>query len=84
MNTQSDDVTPRRHHLVQAPVPPLDEDGALALGVGTIAFAVAAVVVRGWWQHMTLAGAGMGVLALAYVLQRRRRVRRQRSATSPR
>lgn len=69
-----------RHRLVQATVPPLDEDGGLALAVGTAAFAIASCFVHGWWLQMTLTGVGVGLAALAYVLWRRHDRRRTRSS----
>lgn len=43
---EREDSTPaRRHVLVQATVPPLDEDGRVAGLVGTLAFAVALLVI---------------------------------------
>lgn len=78
----------RRHVLVQATVPPLDEDGKLAAVVGTVGFAIASVVValrtptRGGdnWQLWTcLVGLGIGLFFLAYC-ELRLWLRRQQQA----
>lgn len=75
--------TPRRHVLVQATIPPLDEDGILAFGVGTAVFAVLTVLAvverpalaaqgRGWWLWVAVSGLVIGLVAVAYCLWRRR------------
>jgi membrane protein implicated in regulation of membrane protease activity len=73
--------------LVQAPVRALDADGLAAALVGTLAFAVATVVLalnadalaaggHQWWLWVACAGSAIGVLFLAYCLIRRVRRRR--------
>lgn len=74
-----------RHHFVQAAVPPMDEDGAIALWVGTVGFVIASVWlwlsdgllarIGGWWLTMTLSGAVVGLVVLGYVYLRRYRRR---------
>lgn len=74
----------RNRMLVQADVPPLDEDGLLAGAIGTAVFIVASVVgwfvrdwltVRqlGWWLWVAVTGIGIGLIYVGYCLVRRRR-----------
>ncbi len=69
--------------LVQAPIAPLDEDGIVVTTVGTIAFAVAAVVLvllygrlaaagDEWWLAVAVAGVVLGLIGLVYCWRRRR------------
>ena len=82
-----------RHRLVQAPVPAVDVDGLRVVAVGTILFAVAAVLTglrreqlalqaHGDWFAICLSGAGLGLLGLLYCWNRVRQ--RRAGATSPR
>ncbi|SDR84773.1 Protein of unknown function [Friedmanniella luteola] len=80
---------PEHHHrLVQAPVPAVDVDGLRVVAVGTVLFAVAAVltglrrdqlVAAGHedWFGVCVSGAGLGLLGLLYCWNR---VRQRRSA----
>lgn len=62
---------------------PLDVDGVRAVAVGTVVWAVLAVVAflfrdrldaagHGWWAWVCVAGAGLGLLGLPYVIRRAR------------
>lgn len=74
---------PAPHGLfVQAPIAPLDENGAVVTTVGTVAFAIAAVVLGlrydslaetgdGWWLAVAIAGIVLGLIGLAYCWRRR-------------
>lgn len=73
----------RRRVLVQATIPPLDEDGIGAFAVGSVVFAVLTVLAwtnldrlqadgRGWWLGVAATGLGIGLLAVAYCIWRRR------------
>ncbi|MGO1972424.1 MAG: DUF2530 domain-containing protein [Propionibacteriaceae bacterium] len=77
---------PERHHLVQAPVSPLDMDGLNVVGIGLVLFAAATgiclllrdtLVARGdgWWLWVCVTGFGLGLLGLAYSAVRRSRRR---------
>jgi len=86
------DAPPVHHHrLVQAPVAAVDVDGIRVVTVGTVLFAVAALVTgllsdqlaadgRGWWFAVCLSGAGLGVVGLLYCWNR---VRQRRLGTGP-
>jgi len=87
----SDD--PGAHLIQQAEVPPLDVDGVQAATVGTIAFAVASVIMAvgydrlaaagdGWWLGVAVSGFALGVISLGYTISRRRRRRRDWGASS--
>lgn len=77
------------HHLIQqAEVPPLDVDGVQAATVGTVIFAVATVIMLltydrlaaaddGWWLGVAVSGLGLGLISLAYTINRRHRRRRR-------
>lgn len=69
---------------MQAPVKALDPHGLTVVTLGTIAFAVGALVCwwqldalaaigKGWWLTSALIGLGIGVLALVVLLARRAR-----------
>ncbi len=71
--------------FVQAPVPPLDENGVMVSVVGTICFAVASLVMiiargpldrsgAGWWIWVGVIGMVLGGVGIWYC---RRRTRRQ-------
>lgn len=76
------------HHLIQqAEVSPLDVDGVQAATLGTVAFALAAVIMLigydrlvavgdGWWLGVALSGLVLGLVGLLYTVSRRRRRRR--------
>lgn len=79
---------PRRHHVVQAPVRALDPDGTTVFAVGTLAFAVASVVLglrlpeldaagQRWRWWVALVGTGMGLAG--WVVARLRAARHSRS-----
>lgn len=83
MATEREVETKRQRVLVQATIPPLDEDGILAFSVGSLVFAVLTVLAwtnldtlradgRGWWFHTALAGLAIGLLAVGYCIWRRR------------
>lgn len=69
---------------------PLDEDGVVAVAIGTAAwlaaFAVLALFFRddlaahdsSWWLAVCLVGAGLGVMGLAYTIRRRSVYRKAR------
>jgi hypothetical protein len=77
---------PGAHLLQQAEVPPLDVDGVQAATVGTVAFAIASVIMAvgydrlaaagdGWWLGVGVCGFGLGLISLGYTISRRRRRR---------
>lgn len=77
---------PGRHHLVQAPVAPLDVDGLNVVVIGLVLFAVATgicllwhetLVARGdgWWLWVCVTGFGLGLVGLGYSTLRRQRRR---------
>ncbi len=71
-------------------VQPLDEDGVLAVTLGTVAWLVAFVVLflffrddlqahgTQWWLTVCLVGAGLGVAGRWYTVRRREAYRRAR------
>jgi hypothetical protein len=70
--------------FVQAPIPPLDEDGIVVMSVGTAVFGEAALVLwllwdrlmaahHAWWLAVALAGVVIGLLGLLYCWRRRGR-----------
>jgi hypothetical protein len=74
-------------------VAPLDVDGVAAVTVGTIAWAVATLVLlvlrgqlvedgNGWWLWVGVAGTGLGLLGIEYCRRRRDALSAQRSASS--
>ncbi len=65
---------------------PLDVDGVRAVAVGTVVWAVLAVLAfamrdrlaeagNGWWLWVCVTGAGLGLLGLPYVVRRARAYR---------
>jgi len=81
------------HLIQQADVPPLDVDGVQAATVGTVAFAIASVIMAvgydrlaaagdGWWLGVGVCGFGLGLISLGYTISRRRRRRRDWSASA--
>jgi hypothetical protein len=81
---------PEHHRFVQAPVAPVDVDGLRVVAVGTLVFAVAAVLTglrrdqlaadgHGDWFAICVSGAGLGLLGLLYCWNRVR----QRRSTRP-
>ena len=84
---------PGAHLIQQAEVPPLDVDGVQAATVGTVAFAIASVIMAvgydrlaaagdGWWLGVGVCGFGLGLISLGYTISRRRRRRRDWSASA--
>ena len=84
---------PEAHLIQQAEVPPLDVDGVQAATVGTVAFAVASVIMAvgydwlaaagdGWWLGVGVCGFGLGLISLGYTISRRRRRRRDWTASA--
>lgn len=76
----------QRHHLVQAPVAPLDVDGLNVVVIGLVLFAVASGICLllldtltargdGWWLWVCLTGFGLGLLGLVHCVVRRNRRR---------
>ncbi len=70
---------------------PLDLDGVTAVLVGTIAWAVATVVLlllreqlaesdREWWVWVGVSGVGLGLIGLWYTRRRRAAIARVRAA----
>ncbi|AXE39546.1 DUF2530 domain-containing protein [Acidipropionibacterium virtanenii] len=88
-NDDQDDATgpaqERSHGLVQATVPPLDEDGLTGAIIGTAAFLVAFVACwikldalraagYGDWLWICLTGAVLGIVGVLYIRRRRRKL----------
>ncbi|GAA1427140.1 hypothetical protein GCM10009616_03470 [Microlunatus lacustris] len=78
---------------MQAPVPPVDVDGLRVVAVGTMLFAVAAVLTwlrrdqlaadgHGDWFAICASGAGLGLVGLLYCWNRVRQ-RRATEASAP-
>lgn len=74
------------HMLVQAPVSAIDVDGLKVVSLGTLMFAVGAVILaleypglraagRGWWLGVAISGLVLGLIGLAYCQNRRQRRR---------
>ncbi len=74
------------HLFVQAPVAAVDVDGLTLILIGTFAFAAGSVVAavgyprlvaagHGWWLGVAVSGFVLGLIGLAYSLDRRRRRR---------
>ncbi len=71
----------------------VDADGVNAVILGTVAWAVAAIVLRlffyedllasgdTWWLWVCVTGFGLGLIGLPYVLRRRQAYRRHAVAT---
>ena len=83
---------PGAHLIQQAEVPPLDVDGVQAATAGTVAFAIASVIMAvgydrlaaagdGWWLGVGVCGFGLGLISLGYTISRRRRRRRDSTAS---
>jgi Protein of unknown function (DUF2530) len=81
-----DEPVPVHGLFVQAPIAPLDEDGIVVLSVGTVVFAVAAVLLGlqyewldargdGWWLAVAVSGVFLGLIGLAYCWRRRGQIR---------
>ncbi|PIE97517.1 MAG: DUF2530 domain-containing protein [Propionibacterium sp.] len=75
---------PRVHHLVQAPVKPLDEDGVLAGVSGTIVWLVITIFLglnlniletngHTWWFWTGVVGTSLGIIGTIYVWNRGRK-----------
>ena len=74
------------HHLVQAPIRPLDEDGVQVARVGTGIFAVITLLMwlrldelradgEQWWLWTGVAGMALGLVGQWWCLRRRSRRR---------
>jgi hypothetical protein len=81
-----EELAEHHHFLVQAPVPPADVDGLAVVTVGTAIFGLVSVVLAfasGWlaahgdavWLQVSVSGFVLGLIGLAYCLNRRRRRR---------
>ena len=66
---------------------PVDHDGVVVVGLGTIAWLIALVVLipmqdqlrrdgHLWWIACAAAGFGLGLLGIGYCVRRRRRITR--------
>ena len=69
-------VQPQRPLLQQAPVAPLDASGFTASVVGTVLFALAAVVSAyfvgpGRWTNIFATGTGLGLILIPYTVWHR-------------
>ena len=75
----------RREHLVIADTEPLDVDGIRTVGVGTLGWLIAFLVLlpfsgtladqhRLWWLWTCVAGVMLGLVGLAYCRRRRSRL----------
>lgn len=75
---------PRVHHLVQAPVKPLDEDGIVVGIIGTIGWIVVAIILglnlgdnpspeAQNWLWTAIAGILLGVVGVGYCALRKAR-----------
>lgn len=73
-----------KHHLVQAEVRPLDEDGVQVARVGTLLFALMTLVMwlrldqlradgEDWWLWTGVAGMVLGLVGLLWCTRRRAR-----------
>ncbi|MBK8459053.1 MAG: DUF2530 domain-containing protein [Micropruina sp.] len=70
--------------FLQAPVRALDPHGVQVVSIGTAAFAASSVLLwltreslaaidKSWWLQVAITGTGIGLLALGYLLLRRKR-----------
>lgn len=84
------DETRRHRGLVQATVPPIDQDGLTGALIGTGTFLVATIVCwlrraslraagYGDWVWICLTGTVLGVLGTLYIFGRRRRIAARRT-----
>lgn len=84
--TGGPDPADHPHVFVQAPVPALDVDGLTLVVIGTLAFALASVVLfvvrarldaagHGWWVGVAVSGFALGLVGFGYCWNRRRRRR---------
>lgn len=75
---------PQRHHLVQAPIKPVDEDGVVVALVGTGGFVLATLVLwlrlgslraagHGWYLAVAATGIVLGLLGVAWTRRRQGR-----------
>jgi Protein of unknown function (DUF2530) len=81
------DARTEHHHLLeQAPVPAVDADGIVVVTIGTVVFAIAAVVLgifysslaradQGWWLWVGVGGFALGLFGIWYCVNRQRRRR---------
>lgn len=83
----------RDRFFVQAPIPPVAEDGRVALALGTAVFAVLAVLARvmherldaagvGWWFWVAVSGVAIGLIGFVYAVIRQNKIKRSRAARS--
>lgn len=83
--------TPSAGAGVDVDLEPLDVDGVGAVATGTVLWLVALLVLlpfrdrlaehdASWWLWVCVAGAGLGLLGLPYVIRRRTAYRRHRAA----
>ncbi|WP_157438875.1 DUF2530 domain-containing protein [Aestuariimicrobium kwangyangense] len=84
-NSEVPTARQRPRGLLQAPIEPVDDSGVGAFRAGTLAFAVATVVLfalrnrmdedgRGWWLGVALAGTVIGLVGLWWTRRRARRL----------
>jgi len=80
-------VSKDRERPQLAALRPVDNDGVLAVGVGTALWLVALIVLallhqqladagRSWWIAVAAVGLGLGLLGLVYCTRRRNRLRK--------
>lgn len=73
-------VSPERHRLKQASIPPVVSDGVLPFRIGLGIFSIAALLsllpaTPEWLRPISLAGVIVGAVGLIYCTQRREKIR---------
>lgn len=82
MASMSEPTPSPRHHFVQAPIRPLDEDGVQVARAGTALWLVATLLLwlrldalraagQGWWLWVGVCGMVLGLVGIVWCTRRR-------------